>query len=182
MRHPVRLAIVVVAVAAGALALAACGGSSGSEATSASEGGGAAATPAATIDYASLLTQEDVRSITGIAQATPMPESEWHQREGTSKYFAIYQSEKAPEALWIRVGGAGMFEEQRGASDMEPESVSGLGDEAFWWDWTDMQKGIAVKVGGDAYMISTKFLGGKPQLTDDQLMEVARTIVGRLPQ
>ena len=75
-----------------------------------------------------------------------------------------------------------MFEEQRGASDMEPEAVGGLGDEAFWWDWTDMQKGIAVKVGGDAYMISTKFLGGKPQLTDDQLMEVARTIVGRLPQ
>ncbi len=87
------------------------------------------------IDYASLLTQEDVRSITSIAQATSMPESEWHQREGTSKYFAIYRSKESPEALWIRVDGAGMFEEQHGASDMEPEAMNGLGDEAFWWDW-----------------------------------------------
>ena len=75
-----------------------------------------------------------------------------------------------------------MFEEQRGASDMEPEAVSGLGDEAFWWDWADMQKGIAVKVGDDAYLISTKFAWSKPQLTDAQLMKVAQTIVGRLPQ
>jgi len=70
MRRSVCLAIVVVAVAA--------------------------ASPAANVDYASLLTQEDVRSITGIAQATPMHESEWRQREGTSKYFAIYQSKDCP--------------------------------------------------------------------------------------
>jgi hypothetical protein len=182
MRSRVRLAIVAVAVAAGVLALAACGGSGGSATSSASKGGDAAASPPAKVDYASLLTQEDVRTITGIAQATPMPESEWRQREGTSKYFAIYQSKDSPEALWIRVGDAGMFEEQRGASDMEPEAVSGLGDEAFWWDWADMQKGIAVKVGDDAYLISTKFAWSKPQLTDAQLMEVAQTIVGRLPQ
>jgi hypothetical protein len=39
-----------------------------------------------------------------------------------------------------------------------------------------------VKVGDDAYLISTKFAWSKPQLTDAQLMEVAQTIVGRLPQ
>ena len=75
-----------------------------------------------------------------------------------------------------------MFEEQRQASNMTPKTVAGLGDDAFWWDWTDMQKGIAVKVGDNAYLISTKFLWDKPQLTDAQLEEVARTIVERLQQ
>jgi hypothetical protein len=178
-----RLVVVLtVLVLAAAVWLAACGGSSGSASSSDSGGGAAAtpATPAAAVDYATLLTQDDVRAITGIKDATPMPESDWHQREGTSKYFAIYQGKKSPEALWIRVGGAGMFEEQRSASNMKPVAVSGLGDEAFWWDWTDMQKGIAVKVGNDAYLISTKFLWEKPQLSDAQLQEVAKTIVGRL--
>jgi hypothetical protein len=186
MQRPVHLSIIALVLGAGVLALAACGGSGGSAGSSDQDGGGAtgaaaAATPA-TVDYASLLTQDDVRSITGISGATPMPESEWHQREGTSKYFAIYQSKKSPEALWIRVGGAGMFEEQRGASDMTPEAVTGLGDEAFWWDWAGMQKGIAVKAGADAYLISTKFLSEKPQVSDAQLLEVARTMIGRLPQ
>lgn len=175
------LTILLLMAASG---LAACGGSDGSTSSSGSggDGGGAAASPAAPVDYASLLTQDDVRVITGIKDATPMPESDWNQREGTSKYFAIYQGKKSPEALWIRVGGAGMFEEQRSASNMKPVAVAGLGDEAFWWDWTDMQKGIAVKVGSDAYLISTKFLSEKPQLTDAQLQEVAKTMVDRLGQ
>jgi hypothetical protein len=168
------------------LALAACGGSEEAATSSGSGGEGAgedaAASPAVAVDHAALLTQDDVRAITGIKDATPMPESDWNQREGTAKYFAIYQGEDSPEALWIRVGGAGMFEEQRGASDMTPQAVAGLGDDAFWWDWSGMQKGIAVKVGDDAYLISTKVLWEKPQLTDAQLEEVARTIVGRLQQ
>jgi hypothetical protein len=168
------------------LSVAACGASDEAATTSgpgAGEAGeGAASSPAAAVDYAALLTRDDVRSITGIADATPMPESEWNQREGTSTYFAIYQGKDAPEALWIRVGGAGMFEEQRSASDMTPEAVGGLGDDAFWWDWADMQKGIAVKVGDTSYLISTKFLWEKPQLTDDQLMEVVQTMVERLQQ
>ncbi len=165
------------------LALAGCGGSE-EAATSSGAGGGdageAAASPAAAVDYASLFTEDDARAITGIKDATPMPESDWNQREGTSKYFAIYQGKDAPEALWIRVGGAGMFEEQRQASDMAPETVAGLGDDAFWWDWSGMQKGIAVKIGDDAFLVSTKYLWEKPQLTDDQLEEVVGTIVGRL--
>ena len=168
------------------LALAACGGSEEAATTSGSGGEGAgedaAASPAAAVDYAALLTQDDVRAITGIKDATPMPESDWNQREGTSKYFAIYQGKDSPEALWIRVGGAGMFEEQRGASDMTPQTVAGLGDDAFWYDWSGMQKGIAVKVGDSAYLVSTKFLWEKPQLTDAQLEEVVRTMVERLPQ
>ena len=43
-----------------------------------------------------------------------------------------------------------------------------------------MQRGIAVLVGDTTYLISTSCLWAKPQLTDDQLMEVAETIVGRL--
>ena len=171
--------LLLALVVAAACALVACGGSSETAGTS-DEGGGAGATPAAAVDYASLLTQEDVRAITGLKDATPMPESDWNQREGTSKYFAIYQGKDSPEALWIRVGGAGMFEEQRQASDMTPQTIPGLGADAFWWDWSGMQKGIAVKVGDSAYLISTKFLWEKPQLTDDQLMEVTKTVVGRL--
>jgi len=184
-RRSLGAALLVAAVWA-VLALAACGGSEEAATSSGSGGEGAGedavASPAAAVDYAALLTQDDVRAITGIKDATPMPESDWNQREGTSKYFAIYQGQDSPEALWIRVGGAGMFEEQRGASDMTPQTVAGLGDDAFWYDWSGMQKGIAVKVGGDAYLISTKFLAAKPQVTDAQLEEVAKTLVERLQQ
>ena len=179
-------ATLLVLAAWAALALAACGGSQEASTSSGSggegAGEGAAASPAAAVDYAALLTQDDVRAITGLKDATPMPESDWNQREGTSKYFAIYQGKDSPEALWIRVGGAGMFEEQRGASDMTPQTVAGLGDDAFWYDWSGMQKGIAVKVGDNAYLVSTRFLWEKPQLTDAQLEEVARTMVERLQQ
>jgi hypothetical protein len=175
-------ATLFVAAAWAVLTLTACGGSGEAATSSGSGGDGAAASPAAAVDYAALLTQDDVRAITGIKDATPMPESDWNQREGTSKYFAIYQGKKSPEALWIRVGGVGMFEEQRQASNMKPQTVSGLGDDAFWWDWSGMQKGIAVKVGDNAYLISTGFLWERPQLTDAQLEQVARTMVERLPQ
>jgi hypothetical protein len=162
------------------LALAACGGSSGSEGASGGQESAGAPPSAAAVDYATLLTQEDVRAITGHADATPMPESDWNQREGTSKYFAIYQGKDWDEALWLRVGHAGMFEEQRGASDTAPETIEGLGDDAFWWDYTDTDRGIAVLAGDTTYIVSTGFRYEKPQLTDDQLMEVAQTIVGRL--
>ena len=173
------VALLLALAAAGALV--ACGGSSETASTS-DEGGGAAATAtaAATVDYAALLTQDDVRTITGHADATPMPESDWHQREGTSKYFDIYQGKDWPEALWLRIGHAGMFEEQRGASDKAPETISGLGDDAFWWEYTGTERGIAVLVGDTTYIVHTKYAWDKPQVTDDQLMEITRTIVGRL--
>lgn len=146
-----------------ALSLAACGGSSGSESSSGGGAGAAtAASSAATVDNAKLLTQEDVRTITGHADATPMPESDWHQREGTSKYFAIYQSKDWDEALWLRVGHAGMFEEQRSASDTPPENVEGLGDRAFWWEYTGTDRGIAVLAGGTTYIVSTRYRWEKP--------------------
>jgi len=172
-------AAVVLLVLPAPLALVACGGSSGTYGSSgdASEG---AAPSAAAVDYASLLTQDDVRAITGHADATPMPESDWNQREGTSEYFAIYQGKAWDEALWLRVGYGGMFEEQRGASDTSPETIEGLGDDAFWWEYTDTDRGIAVLAGDTTYIISTNFRWEKPQVTDAQLMEVAQTIVGRL--
>ena len=39
---------------------------------------------------------------------------------------------------------------------------------------------LAVKVGDNAYLISTKYLWDKPQVSDAQLQEVAKTIVDRL--
>lgn len=173
------VALLVALALAAAGALVACGGSSETASTS-DEGGGAAATAAATVDYAALLTQDDVRTITGHADATPMPESDWHQREGTSKYFDIYQGKDWPEALWLRVGHAGMFEEQRGASDKAPETIDGLGDDAFWWEYTDTDRGIAVLVGDTTYIVSTGYAWNKPQVTDDQLLELTQTILGRL--
>ena len=172
----------VLAVAVALLALAACGSSGGSGNEGGDTGGDASAgaPPSAAVDYAALLTQEDVRAITGHADATPMPESDWNQREGTSKYFAIYQGKKWDEALWLRVGHAGMFEEQRSASDTTPEEIEGLGDDAFWWDYTSTDRGVAVLVGDTTYIVSTNFRWEKPQVTDAQLMEAAQTIVGRL--
>jgi hypothetical protein len=166
------------ALAAGGLA--ACGGSSGTASTSA-EGGGAATTPAAAApDYATLLTQDDVRAITGHKDATPMPESEWGMRAGSSKYFALYQGKDWPEALWLRVGDKGVFEESRKASDTPAETIPGLGDDAFWWDYTDVQRGLTVLFGDSTYEIITTLTYNKPQVTDDQLLEIARTVVGRL--
>ena len=159
------------------VALAACGGSS-SAATSPSE---SARDPAATaIDYGALLTADDVRTISGQARAKAMPEPDSRKYTGSSKFFTIFQGKKWDEALWLRVGHEGMFEEQRGVSDTPPQKVEGLGDDAFTWDWTDMHRGVPVLVDDTTYIISTSFRWGKPQLTDEQLMDIAQTVVGRL--
>ena len=171
--------LLLALVVAAAWALVACGGSSETASTS-DEGGGAGATPAAAVDYASLLTQDDVRAITGRADATPMPESEWGMRAGDSKYFALYQAKDWPEAVWFRVGHKGMFEEARKASDTPAKIIPGLGDDAFWWDYTDVQRGLAVLVGDSTYIVCSTLTYGKPQMTDDQMLEMAKTIVGRL--
>ena len=109
-----------------------------------------------------------------------MPESDWCERAGDSKYFAIYQAKDWPEALWLRVGRASMFEEQRKASDTPAEPISGLGDDAFWWDYAGMQRGIAVLAGDSTYEVIAGYAWNKPQVTDAQLLEVAKTVVGRL--
>ena len=125
------------------------------------------------MDYATLLTQEDVRAITGHKDATPMPESDWGMRAGSSKYFALYQAKDWPEAVWFRVGHKGTFEEARRASDTPAETIPGLGDDAFWWDYTDVQRGLAVLVGDTTYEIMTRLAYDKPQMTDDQMLEIA---------
>ena len=43
-----------------------------------------------------------------------------------------------------------------------------------------MQRGLAVLVGDSTYEIMTTLTWNKPQVTDDQLLEVAKTVVGRL--
>ena len=174
-----RLALVAVLALAAWCALAACGGSSGTASTS--DEGAAATTPAAAApDCATLLTLEDVRAITGHKDATPMPESDWGMRAGSSKYFALYQAEDWREAVWFRVSHKGTFEEARRASDTPAETIPGLGDDAFWWDYTDVQRGLAVLVGDTTYEIMTTLAYGKPQMTDDQMLEIAESIVGRL--
>ena len=160
-----------------ALTLAACGGSS----TTVTSPGTTTGEPVAqAIDYEALLTAEDVRTITSHADASAMPEPESRKYAGSSKYFTIFQGKKWDEALWLRVGHKGMFEEQRGASDTPPQKAEGLGDDAFTWEYTDTDRGIAVLVDDTTYIISTNYRWGKPQLTDQQLMEVAKTVVGRL--
>ena len=139
-----------------------------------------AAFPRRGLEDASLLTQEDVRAITGHHDATPMPKSDWGMRAGDSKYFAIYQGKDWPEAVWLRVGRASMFEEQRKASDKPAVAISGLGDDAFWWDYTDVQRGLAVLVGDSTYIVCTRLAWDKPQMTDDQMLEIAKRVVGRL--
>jgi hypothetical protein len=183
------LAAMLIVAAWVVLALAACGGSGEAATSSGSEGDGsggdsaaAAASPAAAVDYAALLTLEDVRAITGHKDATPMPESEWGMRAGSSKYFALYQAEDWPEAVWFRVNHKGTFEEARKASDTPAVTIPGLGDDAFWWDYTDVQRGLAVLVGDDTYEIMTTLAWDKPQMTDDQMLEIAKTVVGRLQQ
>jgi hypothetical protein len=174
--------MLLVAAAWAALTLAACGASEEAATSSGSGGGGeaTAASPAAAVDYATLLTQEDVRAITGHKDATPMPESDWGMRAGDSEYFALYEAKDWPEAVWFRVGRKGMFEEARKASDTPAETIPDLGDDAFWWDYTDVQRGLAVLVGDSTYMVSTRLAWDKPQMTDDQMLEMAETIVGRL--
>jgi hypothetical protein len=107
----------------------------------------------------------------------------WRERKrraGDSKYFAIYQAKDWPEALWLRLGRASVFEEQRKASDTPAEPISGLADDAFWWDYAGMQRGIAVLAGDSTYEVIAGYAWNKPQVTDAQLMEVAKTVVGRL--
>ena len=169
--------LLVLALAAGGLA--ACGGSS--ETPSTPDEGGVATTPAAAApDYATLLTLDDVRAITGHKDATPMPKADWGMRAGSSKYFALYEAKDWPEAVWFRVSDKGTFEEARNASDTPAETIPGLGDDAFWWDYTDVQRGLAVLVGDTTFEIMTRLAYDKPQMTDEQMLEIARTVVGRL--
>jgi hypothetical protein len=179
-------ATLLVLAAWAVLALAACGGSQEASTSSGSGGEGAgdgvAASPAAAVDYAALLTLEDVRAITGHKDATPMPESDWGMRAGSSKYFALYEAKDWPEAVWFRVNHKGTFEEARSASDTPAETIPGLGDDAFWWDYTDVQRGLDVLVGDTTYEIMTTLAWGKPQMTDDQMLEMAKTVVDRLQQ
>lgn len=169
--------LLVLALAAGGLA--ACGGSGGTASTS--DEGAAATTPAAAEpDYATLLTLEDVRAITGHKDATPMPKADWGMRAGSSKYFALYQADDWREAVWFRVSHKGTFEEARRASDTPAVTIPGLGDDAFWWEYSGMDRGIAFIVGDTTYVVSTRYAWDKPELTDDQLLEVARTVAGRL--
>ena len=177
--------MLLVAAAWAALALAACGGSEEAATSSGSGGGdgGEATAPSSAAeapDYATLLTLEDVRAITGHKDATPMPKSEWGMRAGSSKYFALYEAKDWYEAVWFRVSHKGTFEEARNASDTPAVTIPGLGDDAFWWDYTDVQRGLAVLVGDTTYEIMTRLAYDKPQMTDDQMLEIARTVVGRL--
>ena len=152
------LAALLLVTAWAVFALVACGGA-GEAATSSGSGGDgetAAASPAAAVDYAALLTLDDVRAITGHKDATPMPESEWGMRAGSSKYFALYEAKDWPEAVWFRVNHKGTFEEARRASDTPAETIPDLGDDAFWWDYTGVQRGLAVLVGDDTYEIMTR--------------------------
>ena len=169
--------VLALLVLAATLALTACGGSSNAT-TSPSESAGGPAAKA--VDYEALLTAEDVRAISGHADATAMPEPDSRKYAGSSKFFTIFHGKKWDEALWLRVGHRGMFEEQRGVSDTPPQKVEGLGDDAFTWDWTDMHRGVAVLVDDTTSIISTSYQWGKPQMSDEQLMEVAKTVVGRL--
>jgi hypothetical protein len=160
-----------------ALPLAACGGSS---TAATSQDATTAKATATAVDYPALLTEDDVRTITGHVDATAMPEPDSRKYAGSSKYFTIFQGKKWDEALWLRVGHEGMFEEQRRASDTPPQNVEGLGDDAFTWEYTGTDRGIAVLANDTTYIISTNYRWNKPQLTDEQLMEVAKTVVGRL--
>ena len=73
-----------------------------------------------------------------------------------------------------------MCEEQRKASDTPAKPISGLGDDAFWWDYAGIQRGIAVLAGDSTYEVIAGYAWNKPQVTDAQLLEVAKTVVSRL--
>lgn len=145
-------------------------------------GGGGAATPAASagkVDYSKLLTQADARAISGHASATPMPKSLWGEMAGDDKYFAIYQSNDWPQGLWLRVAKASWFAEGQKAYQSIIK-ISGLGDAAYWYTYPDMERDIAIDVGGTTYVVSSRIANGKPELTDAQLMQAAKTVVSRL--
>ena len=161
------------------LALAACGGSSGSGSSTGGGGGATPASSAGTVDYSKLLTQADARAISGHADATPMPKSQWGEMAGDDKYFAIYQSKDWSQGLWLRVAKAAWFTEGQKAYQSITK-ISGLGDAAYWYTYPGMERGIAIDVGGTTYVVSSRMAYGKPQLTDAQLMQAAKTVVSRI--
>ena len=172
-----RLMVALVLLAT--IVLAACGGSASSGSSTGAGGGAPPASSAAKVDYSKLLTQADARAISGHADATPMPKSEWGEMAGDDKYFAIYQSKDWSQGLWLRVAKAEWFTEGKSAYQSVTD-IDGLGDAAYWYTSPGMERGIAVDVGGTTYVVSSRMAYGKPQLTDAQLMQAAKTVVGRL--
>jgi hypothetical protein len=174
-----RLFVCLALALLAALALAACGGSGGS---GSSTGGGGGATPASSagkVDYSKLLTQVDARAISGHADATPMPQSEWGEMAGDDKYFAIFQSKDWSQGLWLRVAKASWFTEGQKAYQSITK-IGGLGDAAYWYTSPGMERGIAISAGGTTYVVSSRMAYDKPELTDAQLMQAAKTVASRL--
>lgn len=176
-------AVVTLAVAA----LAGCGAAGGDSADGSGPGGGSSSAeqPASAPDFKALLTAEDAARITGQPDITM---ADLGIRQGSSEYLVIYTAAKAPEALWLRVGAEGMFEEARSAYGQGQETaVEGLGEEAFAWDSQDSDAGVAFLKDRRTYIISTKYwvpdqttMVMQPAATAEQLMDAAKTVSDRL--
>lgn len=134
------------------------------------------------VDYAKLLTVEDAARISGYPDVS---EEDLGIRQGDSKYLVIYGSPEAREFLWLRAGKASMFDEQRKVTDGAEKDTSVKGLEAYTWSGENIDSGVALRKDGTTYLISSKWNAKtgtlQPLLTQDQLMQAAETVAGRLP-
>jgi hypothetical protein len=181
-----RICVAALAIVLVATALAGCktGGTTG-QSSGGSTGGGAAgggAAPAKTIDYATLLTVDDVTRITGTQGVTIMDPG---MRGGDSPYYVLFTSPTTPQFLSFRVGKPSFYDEQLKNLGAEATKITVGGNEAFSWDSATIDNsGISVRMPDKStYVVVSKWLHktepGKSQLTMDQLKQVAELVVER---
>jgi hypothetical protein len=174
-----RLALGAILVLAVAVSLAGCRTTAKESAsTGAAEGNASSSSAAKKVDYASLLTQDDVRTLTGRSDVVLTQPG--GNLQNNAAYLAVFEAPEFPKGLWLRVGAAGMFGEAKRASAGTTKEVPGVGDEAFSWVDKGFDSGIAILKDGNTYLISTRWRYDKPQVSDEQMMQIAKTIAGRL--
>jgi hypothetical protein len=181
----VRACVAALAILLVAASLAGCKSAGTASPSSGESTGGSATSGAATttkVDYATLLTVDDVKRITGTPDVTTMDPG---MRGGDSPYYVLFTSPATPQFLSFRVGKPTFYDEQLKLLSAEATKITVGGNEAFSWDSATIDdSGIAVRMPDKStYVVVSKWLHktepGKSQLTMDQLKQVAELVVER---
>ena len=131
-------------------------------------------------DQKELLTVQDVEAVTGIAGITLVPRSS-QMGAGGDLNFGLADKTLI---LTVAIQDAAMYDEWKSQEGFFHEPVADLGDEAFRGpSFGEYRYTLIFRKGEKAIALSSFFnieAGGKPFLTQEQLGEIARTVIARL--
>lgn len=178
-----RLALVKLACALVVLALAGCSAASPAPAPStgsASSSSASPVSPAKLAVYQKLLTLDDVKRVSKVSSATTMPPG---MRDNDSLYYVLFTNPDKPQFLAFSVGKPEAFEAQRMLLAGKETTLTVGGHEAISWSSGEFDSGIAVRMPGGTYMVTSRWVfvspEGMPQISMDEIKQFAELVVKR---